>query len=108
MLREALTLPTAATYTRVTLAYTLARGGNPDYAGKLLLELTERKEREYVSAVELAILNISLGDFEKALDWAEVARSERRGWLTYLNVHPIVDPLRGHPRFEALAKSMGL
>jgi serine/threonine-protein kinase len=63
---------------------------------------------DYVSPVELAMIHIGLGDIERALDWAEAGIPERRGWLAYLNVHPVVDPLRGHPRFDALVAKMGL
>jgi len=37
-----------------------------------------------------------------------VAYEERRGWLAYLKVNPLLDPLRGEPRFEALVKKMRL
>jgi hypothetical protein len=56
--------------------------------------------------VEHAIVQIALGDNVKALDWTERAIEERRGWAAYLRVHPIVDPLRAEPRFDALVKSM--
>jgi hypothetical protein len=59
-----------------------------------------------VSPVALATLHLGLGRIEPALDWAERAHAERRGWLAYLDVNPLVDPLRGHPRFEALAERM--
>jgi hypothetical protein len=49
---------------------------------------------------------IALGDKQKALDWTERAVDERRGWVAYLRVHPVVDSLRGEPRFEALLKRM--
>jgi hypothetical protein len=38
----------------------------------------------------------------------EEALAERRGWLAYLRVHPIVDPVRAHPRFKALLERMKL
>jgi hypothetical protein len=31
---------------------------------------------------------------------------ERRGWVAYLRVHPIVDSLRAEPRFDALVQRM--
>jgi tetratricopeptide (TPR) repeat protein len=108
VLREAVSFPAAGTYTRVTLAYALARSGRRDYAEALLKELEERRLRDYVSPVEFATLHIGLGNVDKALDWSERALEERRGWMAYLNVHPIVDPLRGDPRFKALVEKMGL
>ncbi|MDP3909056.1 MAG: hypothetical protein Q8Q14_01575 [Gemmatimonadales bacterium] len=37
-----------------------------------------------------------------------VAYADRRGWLAYFTVNPILDSLRGHPRFEALRAKMQL
>jgi len=108
VLREATGLPGAGTYTRATLAYSLARAGNREYSETLLAELEAKRLRDYVSPVELATLHIGLGDNQRALDWAERACEERRGWMAYLNVHPIMDPLRGEPRFHDLVRKMGL
>jgi len=81
-----------------------ASGNTRTLAGELEKKLTH----DYVSPVELATLYIGLGDNQRALDWVERAYDERRGWMAYLNVHPIVDPLRGDPRFQSLVKKMGL
>jgi serine/threonine-protein kinase len=108
VLREATGLPAAATYTRVTLGYALARAGERDYSERLAAELEEKLKHDYVSPVELSTLYVGLGDNQRAIDWAERAFDERRGWMAYLKVHPIVDPLRGDPRFEALIQKMRL
>ncbi len=107
VLREAVALaPGRGSYTRATLAYSLAAAGDTSYARQLAVELEERLNSEYVSPVELALVHIALGDKEKALDWTERAIDERRGWAAYLRVHPIVDSLRGEPRFDALVQRM--
>jgi len=107
VLREALTLaPEHGTMTKATLGYSLAAAGDPTYAQEIAVELEEKMKSEYVSPVEHAIVHIALGDKEKALDWTERAIEERRGWGAYLRVHPIVDPLRAEPRFDALVKMM--
>jgi serine/threonine-protein kinase len=108
VLREATGLPAAATYTQVTLAYALCRAGKQDYAKALATELEHKLEHDYVSPVELATLYIGLGDNQRALDWTERAYGERRGWVAYLRVHPVVDPLRNEPRFKALVEKLGL
>jgi serine/threonine-protein kinase len=51
---------------------------------------------------------LGLGDNSRALDYVEKALEDRRGWLVYLNVNPMFDPLRGDPRFEAVARRMNL
>jgi len=107
VLREALDLaPEGGTYTKVTLGYALAAAGDPSYAQQIAAELEEKIKSEYVSPVELAIVYIALGDKEKALDWTSRAVDERRGWAAYLRVHPILDPLRAEPRFDALVQRM--
>ena len=107
VLREALALaPECGSSTKATLAYSLAAAGDTSYARQLAAELEERLKSEYVSPVEQALVYIALGDKQRALDWTERAIDERRGWVAYLLVHPIVDSLRGEPRFDALVQRM--
>ena len=108
VIREALELPGAATYTRVTLALALANAGDRSCAEDTARDLEARRGHDYVSPVEFATLYIALGDKGRAIDWIEKAYEERRGWMAYLNVHPVVDPLRNEPRFKALVRKMGL
>jgi len=108
VLREAMEITSAATYTRVTLALALARAGDSRCALDTLALLQEKMAHDYVSPVELATLHIALGNTDAALDWTERAYAERRGWMAYLNVHPVVDPLRNHPRFGTLVQKMRL
>jgi len=37
-----------------------------------------------------------------------MAAEEKRGWVMYLGVHPVVDPLRQNSRFQSLVRRMGL
>ncbi|HWC75728.1 MAG TPA: protein kinase [Gemmatimonadales bacterium] len=108
VLREALSLPGAGTYTTATLGWLLARSGKRSEAEQLLRELEATGEKGYVSPVAFAILHIGLGNLQEALEWAERAYDERRGWLAYVNVNPIFDPLRSEPRFKALVERMRL
>jgi eukaryotic-like serine/threonine-protein kinase len=102
VLREAVGMHGAGTYTAASLGYALARAGKRDEAKRILAELEEKLQRDYVSPVALATVCIGLGMNERALDWAEQAYEDRRGWLAYFNVNPLLDPLRGEPRFNAL------
>ncbi len=108
VLREAMEMPGAATYTQVTLALALARAGKPEYARETLAALQERLTHDYVSPVEIVTLHIALGQHDHAIDWMEKAYAERRGWMAYLNVHPILDPLRAETRFRVLTTKMKL
>jgi serine/threonine protein kinase/tetratricopeptide (TPR) repeat protein len=108
LLREAVSFPDSATYSATTLGYALARAGDTAYASDLLDRLEKRLRTEYVSPVEMATLNLGVGNHDAALDWIERAFDERRGWLAYLDVHPIVDPVRAHPRFAELVARLKL
>ena len=108
VLREANGFPGAGTYTTSTLGYALARAGKREEAEAVLKELLERARTTYVSSVAFATIYLGLGDLESALDWAERAYTERRGWLAYVNVNPIMDPLQGRPRFTEIKKRMKL
>ena len=108
MLREALTLPAAGAYTKATLGWVLARAGKRAEAEALMHELEAAAQEGYVSPVAFAIVHIGLDNVDQALDWAERAYEDRRGWLAYLKVNPMLDPLRGSPRFDALVRRMKL
>ncbi len=108
VLREALQLPDAGTGPLATLAYVLARSGAAAEARTLLRQFEERARRAYVSPVVFATIHLGLGDFDRALEWMDRAYTERRGWMVYLNVNPIVDPVRDDARFRALVERMKL
>jgi serine/threonine-protein kinase len=82
--------------------------GHRGEAERALAELTETARTRYVSPVDLARLHLVLGDTDGAFEWLERGRAERRGWLTYLNVEPLLDPIRGDPRFAELRRKMRL
>jgi len=108
VLRETVAMPDSGTYSRATLAYVLGRTGQEAEARSILAELEATAATEYVSPVAFATIFIGLGDYDRALDWAEKAVDARRGWVAYLNVNPILDPMRRHPKFEMLVKRMQL
>jgi hypothetical protein len=58
--------------------------------------------------VAFATILCGLGEVERALAWTERAYEDRRGWVAYVNVSPVMDPMRGHARFAALVERMRL
>ena len=108
VLRDAVILPGADAYTKATLGWVLARAGKPAEAEVILEELEALGRAGYVSPAALAILHIGFGNIDRALDLAEQAYEDRRGWLVYLKVNPMLDPLRDSTRFQALVAKLKL
>ena len=104
--RETLLLPAAGAYTKAGLGWVLGRAGKRAEAEKLLAELEVAAREGYVSPVPFSMLHIGLGNVDRALDWAERAYDERRGWLAYFKVNPMLDPLRNESRFKSLLGKM--
>ena len=81
--------------------------GNKMEAEKILDQLKKLSQERYVSAYSLALTYLGLGDKEEALRWLEQSYQDRAGSdIGYIRVDPLLDPLRGDPRFEALAEKI--
>ena len=93
---------------RAHLAYAYARAGRDAEARRALAELEKTAGRRYVSAYYFAIARLGLGEREAALEQLERALEERAGFLAFLRVEPIFDPLRGHARFRQLVERVGI
>jgi serine/threonine protein kinase/tetratricopeptide (TPR) repeat protein len=90
------------------LAHGLARAGRIDEARVRLAELEEMRRHRYVSAYDLAVIHVGLGEPEAALDLLQRGYEERTHWMALLQVEPRLDPLRSHPRFVRLLQTMRL
>jgi eukaryotic-like serine/threonine-protein kinase len=56
----------------------------------------------------IAGLHARLGDKDAAFEWLEKAYQDRVGLLVHLKTMPLLDVLRGDPRFDALVKRIGI
>jgi len=90
------------------LGWAYALTGRTGEALKLLAELQERAQKEYVPSFSFAIIYLGLGEMDKAFDWFEKAVDEREPLMLHSHVHPNFDPLRTHPRYQALLRKMNL
>ncbi len=55
----------------------------------------------------VALDYVRLGDNNKAIDWLERSyQNKEPGFLEDIKVNPLLDPLRGDPRFEALVQKV--
>ena len=90
------------------LGHVAARRGREDEARAVLEELHQRAKARYISPVAQAGLYVTLGEVDMAFEWLEKAYHDRRGWLAYLKIEPMLDDLRPDPRFQRLVERMRL
>ena len=90
------------------LGHVAVRRGRLDEAHAVLQELHDRARVRYISPVAQAGLYVALGEVDAAFEWLEKAYRDRRGWLVYLKIEPILDDLRPDPRFQRLVERMRL
>ena len=107
-LHEALQLEPDFTHAFATLARVRMKQGRRDAALEVAARMRELEARGYVSPTDQAKLALGLGDYDAAFGAMERAYAERRGWLVYLKVDPLFDPVRGDARFGELVRRMGL
>src|SRR5207244_10110348 len=91
------------------LAQGYAKTDQQEKACDLLSQLELLAAHRHVGPFTFALIHLGLGDKEKAIDELERAYRERADpGIVGIKVEPLVDPLRGHPRFERLvAKVLG-
>ncbi len=83
-----------------------ARWGKTSLAAEQLAELRDLDRGGYVPPYWYAIVYISSGDNEDALDWLQRAYQEHDPHLVDLQVSPWFDSLHEEPRFTQLVKEM--
>jgi TolB-like protein/Tfp pilus assembly protein PilF len=94
-------------YSLGMLGQAYARNGQKDEAQKVLAELNEQAKSRYVAPYAVALVYLGLGQKERALD--ELESAYQRGETNYLfrlKVDPMLDDLRGNPRFDALVETI--
>ena len=89
------------------LGQAFARSGQRDEANKILTRLGEETKSRYVAAYGIGMVYLGLGDKNRSMDELERAYHENDGNDIYnIRVDPLLDDLRGDPRFEALAEKI--
>ena len=106
--REAITLSPELSYATAGVAHVLALQGRRREAEALLAELEARAREHYVSPVAFCIVHLGLRNTDQVFQWLERAYQDRRGWLTYLKVDPMLDAVQDDPRFAEFVKRMKL
>jgi serine/threonine protein kinase/tetratricopeptide (TPR) repeat protein len=100
---------TGRTFGMGRLACAYALSGQRDSALRVLRELTDRSQREYVASFQFALAYLGLGDRDQALDWLEKSAELHEPSLFFsIRTDPLFDSLRADPRFQRLLVRMGL
>jgi hypothetical protein len=93
-------------YGRSLLAQACARSGLRDEAQRILTDLEERSRTKFVSGWSIAVIRVSLGDKEGALAALETAINQHAPEILTIKYDPLLDDLRGDPRFEKLVQKV--
>jgi serine/threonine protein kinase/Tfp pilus assembly protein PilF len=89
------------------LAQGYAKLGQREEALKTLEQLQQRATQRYVWNYTFALVHIALGENDKAIDFLERDYRDHADYeLALIKVDPMLDPLRGDPRFEALVSKV--
>ncbi len=94
-------------YSLAMLGQAYARAGKKDEAQKILARMNEEAKSRYIAPYAWALIRLGLGEKERAID--ELDRAYQTGDTNYLfviKVDPLLDELRGDPRFDALVQKI--
>jgi eukaryotic-like serine/threonine-protein kinase len=105
-LRKAISLSGPATTFISYLGYANARLGKSREARQMIAQLERVSKRQYVSSYFIAVIYLGLGDLDQTFEWLEKAYQERSGFMAFINIEPMLDALRGDPRFKALSEKI--
>jgi tetratricopeptide (TPR) repeat protein len=100
--------PGGSSIAEAELAHTYAVSGNKDAARKIISELQELARSKYVSPFQIAAIYAGLGENDQAFTWLQKAYEERSDGLVNLKADQRFDSLHSDPRFNDLARRLGL
>ena len=84
-----------------------AYAGDKNAARRMLSDLDKLSQQREVVGYLRALLYLSLNNKDEALRWLEQGFEERDGSnICWIKVDPLLDPLHGDPRFEALVQKV--
>ena len=92
--------------TRAKRAHVLAAIGRRNEARQLLEELLARREEQWVTAYEIAVIYSLIGDRDEAFRWLAQAEREHAVGFTFVRVDPHLDRLRTDPRFTQMLQRL--
>ena len=90
--------------THAKRAHVLAAVGKHDEAKAILEEIISKRNQQWVTAYEIAIIYTLINDFENAFRWLKQAEREHAVGFTFVRVDPHLARLRTDPRFVDLLR----
>jgi serine/threonine-protein kinase len=90
------------------LGRTFALSGRKKLALEVLKKLETYAKERYVSPLEFAWIQFALGETDLGFLWMQKALEDRSFDLISIKVDPRFDALKGEPRFETIARRMGV
>jgi TolB-like protein len=91
------------------LGHALVKGGRRQEAEDFVRELEHVSSTQYFEPYSFAVINVALGDIDRAFSWLEKAFQETSSWITlFLKSDPRMDVLRAEPRLDLLLRRMRL
>ncbi|MEN3328298.1 MAG: eukaryotic-like serine/threonine-protein kinase [Acidobacteriota bacterium] len=90
--------------THAKRAHVLAAIGKKDEARQILNEIIAKRQQNWVTAYEIAIIYTWLGDLDNAFRWLAQAEREHAVGFTFVRVDPHLQKLRLDPRFADLMR----
>ena len=94
-------------YSLAMLGQAYARHGQKEEARKVLARLNEEAKSKFVAPYALALVQVALGDKDRAIEELEQAYAKgETNYLFVIKTDPLLDDLRGQPRFDALVQKI--
>jgi len=107
-LQTAVALSGRSTHCLGLLGHAYALAGRMEETEKVLKELHDRNQKEYVAPFFHALVQIGRGDHEETFRWLDRACEEKNAMLFTLGTAPLFDGLRPDQRFRDLLHRVGL